>query len=86
MDIRKKTTGGAFAKLLSDLRHDSVDHKSLQHKVDAKYATRILVMCVKNATSVFTQIKAQCVLRCFIHIYKSDSIQETYISLYYELF
>ena len=26
MDIRKKTTGDAFAKLLSDLRYDSVDH------------------------------------------------------------
>ena len=29
---------------------------SLQHKVDAKYATRILAMYVKNATSVFTQM------------------------------
>ena len=56
--------------------------KSLKHKVDAKYATRILVICVKKATSAFTQIKVQCDLRSIIHVCKSDGIQKTFISLY----
>ena len=56
--------------------------KSLQHKVDAKYTTRILIICVKKATSVFTQIRVRCVLRCIIRVYKSDSIQKSSISLY----
>ena len=50
---------------------------SVQHKVNLKYATRILLICVKNATSIFTQIKLQCVLRCITYVYKSDSIQKT---------
>ena len=56
--------------------------KSLQYKTDAKYATRILVICVKNAVSILTQIKVWFVLICIMHFYKSDSIQKTSISLY----
>ena len=57
MDVHKKTTAGAIANLPSDLGMIQLTtSKSLQHKVDAKYATRILVICEKNATSVFTQI------------------------------
>ena len=43
MDVRKKTTAGAIANLPSDLGMIQLTtSKSLQHKVDAKYATRIL--------------------------------------------
>ena len=79
MDERQKTTGCAISKLPSDLRYDSIDHfKHSTTQVDARYTTRILVQCVKSATSVFTQIKVQCVLRCIIHVYKLDSIQKSF--------
>ena len=83
MDVYKKTTGGAVANLPSDLRYDLVDHFKVsttqgQCKICHKNTCYISEKCIARLHSD----KVRCVLRCIIHIYKSDSIQKTFISLY----